>query len=192
VRGRHAHAWCLAYLDDRWQEVDTTPGTWVQREAERAAFWEPFYDLLSNAWFSFAIWRESGSPWRLYVFGIGLAGLAYIGYRQMRGSRWHRTRPRDGRRSSESRWPGLDSAFYRIERLLERRLTPRNPGEPLGVWARRLPATVDDERRKLEALIATHYRLRFDPEGLDTNERRQFDREVEAWIEAYRREPPNR
>ncbi|EDN72323.1 hypothetical protein BGS_0575 [Beggiatoa sp. SS] len=45
VRQRHAHAWALAYINERWQIVDTTPAAWISLEEEIAAWWKPIYDL---------------------------------------------------------------------------------------------------------------------------------------------------
>ena len=40
VRQRHAHAWCLAYVDGSWRDFDVTPATWVEAEESRAAWTE--------------------------------------------------------------------------------------------------------------------------------------------------------
>ena len=33
VRARQAHAWAVAYVDDEWVNMDTTPGTWQEPPA---------------------------------------------------------------------------------------------------------------------------------------------------------------
>src|SRR5207248_1829101 len=57
VRARHAHAWCLAWVNGAWQEIDNTPGVWEAVEAGRASFWEPISDGWSRLVFGFSKWR---------------------------------------------------------------------------------------------------------------------------------------
>src|SRR6201999_3859685 len=47
VRERHAPAWTLAWIDGKWQDIDTTPGTWVSAEKEQASIFEPISDFFS-------------------------------------------------------------------------------------------------------------------------------------------------
>lgn len=172
ARGRDAHAWCLAYIDGRWQEVDTTPGDWREREALLAGWWEGVGDWVSHAWYRFALWRQRGGNWRIYVFALSVATLSWLAWRQLRGSRWRRARAaRSGDDRAET-WPGMDSEFYAVIRELERAHGTRPAHEPLRDWVRRLRLDRGEAygERLLEALLL-HYRLRFDPRGLVEQER---------------------
>jgi hypothetical protein len=190
VRERHAHAWCLAYLDGRWRDIDTTPANWHERESSQAPFWEPARDLFSNAWFAFNAWRQSDSSWRAYLFIGALAVLAFMAYRQLAGSRWRRAR-----RSAKpgDRWlgrRGVDSEFYEIERRLGTRLAPRAPAESLFAWAHRLRLSPDGLAARLEKIIRLHYRYRFDPNGLSEADRAALRSAVADWIARYRQARP--
>ena len=45
VRARHAHAWARVHVDGTWQELDTTPSTWLAAESEEASPLQPLLDL---------------------------------------------------------------------------------------------------------------------------------------------------
>ncbi len=57
VRKRHAHAWALAWIDGRWQELDTTPAVWAAQEEDAASALQPLYDLLSLLNYRLALWQ---------------------------------------------------------------------------------------------------------------------------------------
>ena len=61
VRARHAHAWAQAWIDGRWQALDTTPADWAQQEDASASPLRPVYDLMSWLYYRFAVWSAQGS-----------------------------------------------------------------------------------------------------------------------------------
>ena len=75
-------------------------------------------------------------------------------------------------------WPGLDSEFYAIEKKIAARGGPRQGNEPLTDWLER--ATRDPAlkalRKPLRELVRLHYRCRFDPRGLNTEDREALRR----------------
>jgi hypothetical protein len=186
ARERHAHAWCLAYVDGRWREVDTTPGDWQAIEAQRASLLEPLYDWFSSLWFRFAVWRQSGSPWQLYAFAAGVVALTYLGWRQLRGARWRRAR-REKRPARRQQQPGWDSEFYQLERKLTGSQAPRHPAESASAWANRLALSSERLRALLQEILRLHYRYRFDPRGLAGDERRRLREAVSQFLTGYER-----
>jgi hypothetical protein len=185
VRMRDGHAWCLVWdkKDGVWQNFDTTPGTWIQEEDERASPFQFISDFQS--WAEFEVLRffyYSHSNIREYVFWALIPALAFLLYRIFRSSRRHKKDEEPVRAGR----PGLDSEFYRLEQKLIQIGPAREPGEPLSIWLRR--ATKDrhltDLKQPLENLLRLHYRYRFDPSGLDPDERRALRREVEACLSA--------
>ncbi|MFO1459531.1 MAG: transglutaminase domain-containing protein [Verrucomicrobiota bacterium] len=173
ARGRDAHAWCIAFVDGRWREVDTTPGIWREREAGRARLWEGVADLFSDAWFRFALWRQQGGNWQVAVFAAGMMVLSWMGWRQLRGSRWRRTPVATASRRPGERRPGWDSEFYPVLERLEKRRGIREPFETLPAWFRRTESTfgMPGYSGTLDEALELHLRLRFDPLGLDPAER---------------------
>ena len=83
------------------------------------------------------------------------------------------------------RWPGHDSAFYRLEKKLAARGLPRPPGEPLTEWLERTltePACAG-LRAPLRELLRLHYRCRFDPRGLEEKDRLALVQKVELCLQ---------
>ncbi len=184
VRSRHAHAWALAWIDDRWQEVDNTPGNWNSIEAARASIWEPIGDWFSKVWLRFNEWRQGDSQLRVYIFGAGILILGFMAWRQVSGRRWRRSKKSIGARKKHA-VPGLDSAFYQIEKRLGRAFAPRHDAEPMRPWIDRLLPDQPLLAGQLAELADLHNRLRFDPVGLNTTDRRRLNDGVQHWLVRY-------
>ncbi|XOV87149.1 MAG: DUF4129 domain-containing transglutaminase family protein [Pseudomonadota bacterium] len=181
VRARHAHAWAIAWVDNRWQVVDTTPGTWASLEAEQSGLFRPLIDLLSNSTFKLQRWwagqRLADYETELYVLG-GLLLIVLV-WRIARSEQVIINR-RDDTAVSAPPYPGMDSPFFEIEsKLLEEGLV-RAPGETLGHYLQRIG------QQDLLPLLEFHYRLRFDPAGLPDADTTRLRERARAWIEHAR------
>lgn len=186
VRRRHAHSWALAYIDGAWRDVDFTPASWPALEKETAPWWEELYDLGSRIAFLFSRWRSSEGDrgalqvfvWLLIPIGLVLAWRLYFKERVKQA----RTK-RDGRRATLT-GPGSDSVFYRIVSHLERAGLPRRPGETLSQWIWRVAADDGDAASKesLRAALVLHYRYRFDPAGLPSEQAQALRSRVTEWL----------
>jgi transglutaminase-like putative cysteine protease len=188
VRARDAHAWTLAWIDDAWVEVDTTPPVWISEETGPASAWQPVSDLWEWTTFLFSRWRWSERQDRLTGnLGWLLIPLLALLVWRLRARRHRATAPLDAA-AGEGRPPGAgqDSEFYRVERRLIELGFERPAGAPLGRWldavAETAPAVAPGP---LRALLALHYRYRFDPDGLATGERQRLRAEAEAWLAAH-------
>jgi transglutaminase-like putative cysteine protease len=182
VRARHAHAWAMAYLDGAWRPIDNTPGGWVQREAALASLWSPVSDWFSQVWLEFTRWRMGESRWRAVVFCIGMALLAGMAWRELRGGRWQRWRNDRKAKEVTRAWPGTDSEFYQVEKRLHRRGALRSPGEPYFPWLRRQNLDQGQAGELLQKLVILHYRLRFRPGGLSHAERDELRAGVTTYL----------
>ena len=171
ARGRDAHAWCLAYVDGRWQMVDTTPGSWREREEAQAGWWEGIVDLVSNLRFEFVKWRQEGGNWRIIVFVAGSLVLAWMAWRQLRGSRWRAGRKSTRTGSSRPAQLGLDSEFFAVVQALEKAHGGRLPHETTRAWMGRLGLDRAPRGESLRQVLQLHNRLRFDPRGLPEPDR---------------------
>lgn len=173
VRERHAHSWCLAWLNGAWREFDPTPGGWVAAETLRASPWEVITDRWSRVWYEFSKWRYGQTGLRRYLGWIIVPVLVLLVIQLIRQRGWRRSGAANRGGSAGRVWPGLDSEFYRVQRRLgELGLGPM-PGEPMRAWLRRLQqATLPPAAQPLLAtLLALHYRYRFDPLGLEPADR---------------------
>lgn len=183
VRMRDGHAWTLVW-DKRnhvWQNFDTTPGTWVGEEEDRASPFQFLSDFQS--WAQYQILRffyYSHSNIREYIFWALIPALAFLLYRIFRSSR----RYQEDEKPAGTDRPGLDSEFYRLERKLIQMGSVREPGEPLSLWLQRVTKDpgLAGLKQSLENLLVLHYRYRFDPGGLDPAERQALRREVDVCL----------
>ena len=177
VRKRHAHAWAIAFVNDRWVVVDTTPSEWLAIEEDKAGWLQPLWDRVSNNWFLFLRWwnvQELEDYEReLYIFGAILA-LILI----WRISTSEQVTLEDADADKVDSWilPGRESPFFRIEEQLSMRGYSRSRGELIGKWLIRI------ERPELLPLLTYHNRWRFDPRGISITEKRQLAEQVQEWL----------
>lgn len=183
VRERHAHAWCIAWMNGAWRDVDTTPASWAGIEAQRASTWEQWTDAWSDFWFKFSAWRWGKGEWKQYLIWLVVPLILIAGWRLVARKQWNRSRSADAAKDNREAGPGLDSEFYRIERAFAGRGLGREPDETLATWSRRVAATSPADASQLAALLQVHYRLRFDPSGLSGAERESFRTSVGEWLE---------
>lgn len=182
VRQRHGHAWCLAWMDGAWRDVDLTPPDWSKTEEQRANGWERLKDRWSDFWFAFSQWRWGKGEWKQYLIWLVLPLLVIALWRLMAGKQWNRSR-KSGELEKRGPVPGIDSEFYLVERALAARGLERHAEETPVAWVRRITAVDPQLGRTLPPMLNAHYRLRFDPEGLDDGARQIFRRAVHDWLD---------
>ncbi len=187
VRGRHAHAWALAFVEGHWRIIDTTPSVWAQRDSSRDSVLRPLADLASWARHAFLYWRwhqEDPGSTRIPVYAWLLVPLVtWLAWRLLRGKRAkvRRTPDTDVRGLL---FPGADSAFFAVARRVEQTGWPRDVGEPLHRWIARIslsphfPWSPDE----LLSLARLHNRYRYSPGGLNAEERAELHRQVSGWL----------
>ena len=181
VRQRDAHAWCLVWNEAKqfWEDLDTTPASWVVEEGRSASNWQFLSDVWSRFWFELAKVRWGQTHLRQYILWALVPVLALLLYQIIFRARRQRRSKKQGAEDYLA-WPGLDSEFYLLEKALVRRGLNREPGEPLSSWL--LRASNDPGlarlRDQLLQLLQLHYRYRFDPHGLSVNERGALNRQA--------------
>ena len=174
IRARHAHAWTMAWLDDRWEVIDPTPPSLWEEEALDNPL-RPLLDLFSllSFWISPEAGLREESNWDdqrlLWLLLPLLAALAGSMLRRPRIV-WHAD-------EGSTALPGTDSEFYRVVARLEQRHGKRPTGEPLSRWLQRC----GPDRLVRSAMLQLHYRLRFDPQGLPPAARSRLRRLAGVW-----------
>lgn len=183
IRERHAHAWCLAWANGAWHDIDNTPGSWVQAEAEHASLWEPLSDLWSKAWFAFSKFRWGQTEIRKYLIWIVVPPLVIVVARLAFSKQWRRARE-EARAKAAARalLAGLDSEFFLIEKRLAELGLERRTSETLAAWLARVRAAGMPAVASLEPALTLHYQLRFDPKGVSAEERALLREKVQAWL----------
>ena len=193
VRQHDAHAWCLVWDERRqsWRDFDPTPGTWVALDAAQSSWYQRLSDLWARIAFEISKFRWGQTHVRQYILWTVLPVLALLLYQILFRSRKGRGRNKNGHSSDGTDWPGLDSEFYELERLLSDRGLARNPSEPLWAWSQRVAKdeTVGSVGDELRQLLALHYRYRFDPAGLGPAERGQLSQQARACRALLERTP---
>jgi len=192
VRQRDAHAWCLVWDQEheRWRDFDPTPPTWVAAESQRASRLQPLQDAWSWFSFEFSKFRWGQSHLRQYILWGLVPILAVLLYQIIARSR-RRLRLKEQDLDQSRPWPGLDSEFYQLERRLAALGLARQTSEPLSNWLER--ALQDHDLAELEEplreLLRLHYRYRFDPRGLNREEREELRRAAQACLARVRPAP---
>lgn len=184
VRRRHAHAWALAFIDGRWQDVDTTPPVWVEEDAANASMLAGVYDFASWFWHHVTRLRvqddEGGGRnnllWLLAPLFLVLAWRLRL-YKRIRLP----GKAADG--GAQNVRTGEDSECYRIVEHYVSQGVQRRPGDTLINWLDGLAAGESGERRQmLQEILGLHYRYRFDPAGLSGTERSRLRELVSGWL----------
>jgi protein-glutamine gamma-glutamyltransferase len=191
VRASDAHAWTLVWDPGQktWLDFDTTPASWIKEEAKRKSPFRWLADAWSRLVFEFSKFRWGQSKLRQYLLWIMIPGLVLLLYQIL----FRRGRRRQGKPKSDAdflaNYPGLDSDFYKLEKEIARRGVPRDPSEPLNEWLRRVALTPDFSGLSgpLQELLRLHYRYRFDPLGLDEDDRRALHEQTRACLESLSR-----
>lgn len=186
VRLRDAHAWTLVWNPEKqiWDDLDTTPASWVKEEAARASAFQWLQDAWNWLGFQFAKLRYGQTNLRLYLLILIVPGLAVLLYQIL--FRRGRRRKKGQKATEIFDWPGLDSEFYQLERQLSERGLVRGASEPLNEWLARVATTprLAELAAPMQEILRLHYRYRFDPLGLSETDRDILRRQVRACLES--------
>lgn len=171
VRNRDAHAWAMVFHNGTWHDLDATPATWVESEAQQASPFQGISDAWSRLLFEFARIRYGQTHLRTYILWALVPVLLLLAVQIFRKRRNRRVK--DSEALAATTWPGLDSELYSLESKLSARGVRRRPDEPLTSWLLRAAqsAGVSGADMCFQDLLRLHYKYRFDPLGLDANER---------------------
>jgi len=182
ARARDAHSWVIAYVDDKWITLDTTPAIWAPMEAEDEVWWQPVADLWSWLGYSFTTWkdyREEGNS--IFIYLLLALVIIYFFWRLLTDSRFISLRKKTPLQSSTPEKPGQNSPIYKLTRQLEENGEERPQGMTLHMWL--LAKGNYYKNSLLLPLLDLHYRYRFDPEGLSQNELIIFEDKVNKLLE---------
>ncbi len=164
MRGSHAHAWCSAWIDGKWQIVDLTPPDWLSQENEKnqAAWSQGFKDWFQSVKQDFMIWRtneDNKSLMDTVMWILGGLLLAWFGYRLFKAK---------AKQGDEDECNGstLDYELPKEMELLETQLSLVIGKRPLSQtflrWVYEAETKLDhDLFSKLKRLVNLHEESRF-------------------------------
>ena len=187
VRSRDAHAWTLAYIDGRWQSIDTTPPDWAAQESAMASPLQIVGDLF--AFISFQTGyriRQLGELGLKEVLAITIPLFCYLLWRSIQVFQGQRKANEfNDQKISSYMSTGLDSELYQIETYLKARGLERSPAESFLQWGDRLRKVLSAKQyATLQELLSLHYRYRFDPQGLNQEERQCLRALSKTWLDS--------
>jgi Transglutaminase-like enzymes, putative cysteine proteases len=181
-RASHAHSWAQAYINNAWRVVDTTPPVWAALEESDKSTFQGLLDLWS--WAAYLIVTGPSSEMvetrSIALMLLTASFLMYLIWRVLLRKRLKKSAALLPAVTPSGR-QGADSSFYRLMSQLENKYSPRRPAETLLQWI--LHIEKKHGLQGLMPLIALHYRARFDPQGLDTMEKKQLDELVRLKLE---------
>lgn len=179
IRERHAHAWAIAYIEDRWVVVDMTPQIWAEAEAAQASVLRPLLDFMANRAFLVQLWWNDTTleDFEIWLYLIGAALALTLAWRILRSEQVTLPDPSKTVAGEAHIGQGLDSPFFRIEQYNQGKGLVRERGESFSRWLARI------DLLELLPLLKLHNRYRFDPRGLDEEERTTLVSGVQAWLE---------
>jgi transglutaminase-like putative cysteine protease len=172
VRERHGHAWAVAYLGDRWLEVDSTPAGWEEAEKSEFPVYQPVKDWWEQFTFGFLEWRWLGD-WGVMRMVAPFVATPLIGFLAWRifGRRMFQ---RTTRYRETQTWPGADSEYFLLEKRLEKAGLARGNEEETTEWLERIAPDSPTLAEALGRIVRIHYKYRFNPEGIDAAEREEL------------------
>lgn len=188
VRERHAHAWARAWIGEQWVDIDTTPPQWFGIEGGNAGLWEAVSDAwawVKFAWGRYQTGEEDAVP-RPVLIGLLVILFGWLAWRIFRQPA-KRAMEGASKPGATVAVNGADSEFYRIEKFLAGLQLGRGPAEPLREWLARIGRSESLVRgaEDLRAIVALHYRLRFDPQPMEAAAREELRLSVERWLAAF-------
>ena len=186
VRLSDAHAWCRVWnpASGTWEDLDTTPGVWITKEQEKKSAFQFLGDSWSRLVFEFSKLRWGQGNLRGYILWSLVPVLALLLYQIILRSGKRRKIATGNSVAEDDTRPGLDSELYQLESELSKRGLIRNPSEPFSAWLQRIAEEPEFSpfRDILPSMLRLHYRYRFDPKGLNDNERESLRSEVAACL----------
>ncbi len=185
VRLNHAHAWAMAWHNGKWWDLDTTPSTWYQQEADAAPLWQPLFDFISDLYYRYALLQLTprDGQWNPWLWGLLALLFMSLGYRLRPGKGFRILRK--NRERLGKRWP--DTPLTTIEAVLQQAGFPRQPWETYRGWTQRLKKEplLDGIVGELEEIVRLHYRLRYRDNGLDRAESERMQQLAQKWLGSW-------
>ncbi|MBD2139413.1 transglutaminase domain-containing protein [Anabaena sp. FACHB-1237] len=192
VRSRNAHAWTLVYIDNKWQALDTTPPSWITIENSNFSPLSFIGDYWSFITFTISEWLKILVNSQAFKYGWWLIFPLLFLRVWLSGNKSNVKRlkiQQAGKNLIIDNIKIENHYFELIEKALNDLGFVRYPYESCKQWMLRLKQEmpVCDLIDDLETFIELYYRDRFDPQGINDDERDQLQSSLELWLKTYSR-----
>ncbi|NNE36704.1 MAG: transglutaminase domain-containing protein, partial [Gammaproteobacteria bacterium] len=181
ARSRDAHSWALAFVNDEWRIVETTPSVWAPYEDANASLFEPFMDIYSWLSYRYALFQardeleQEETNYDLLYLLIPL--VLFLIWRLFFKQRINKNKAASIIRSIR-RKQGVDSVFYMLINEFKQAGYARRDGETLSSWMNRINEKGDFP--ELEEALQLHYQYRFDPATNGKQIQKELTRRVKS------------
>lgn len=189
IRQRDAHAWVRVFVNGRWQDLDTTPGNFLNIDA-RSYSGAGVSDLFSYLGFALSRLRHEIGKDFLDRYGllliVPLLGMLFL--RLRKGGRIKKVAQKNER--DKNRHQGKRQvSFYLLEAVMAEKGHPRKGHETYLAWLDRIRPVFGKNRqyKQLLSLLAAHNRLFFG-EKIEPDNTEQLTFAIEKWIERFESE----
>lgn len=171
VRGTHGHAWATAWLDGRWEVIDTTPPDWLAQDSAGIDFWQRVQDWWEEKRLAFQEWRTSRDAGGLLAWlAPTLAGVVVLytllRFLLRRKKKQVPTAPPTNELPEYQTWDGT-SRWSALLPMIEGTRGKRPENLPALAWVRGFDDWPPALRAGAAALVRDHYRRRFGVTGSD-------------------------
>jgi transglutaminase-like putative cysteine protease len=187
VRERHAHAWSLAYINGKWQAVDTTPSNWTSQEDATVSKFAWVGDLWSFVTFQASLWFKHILGYFWQYAGIVLGGFILWWLWQRRGKKRGFVKVEKLKKKEHIAQTKIIKRreFDLIEQKLNQLGFIRYPAESWKNWLKRLQSEQPNLLilQDLLPLIELYYSDRFDPQGISQQERERLKVLIKGWLQ---------
>lgn len=192
VRSRNAHAWTLVYIDNKWQALDTTPPSWITIENSNFSqlsfigdYWS-FFKFTISQWLKILVNSQAFKYGWWLIFPL-LFLRAWFSGKKSNVKRFKIKQPQENSMKNNMKIENHD--FQLIEKAFNDLGFVRYPYESYKEWMLRLreEMPVCDLIDDLETFIELYYRDRFDPQGINDDEKDQLQLSLESWLKTYSR-----
>jgi hypothetical protein len=190
VRSRHAHAWVLVHIKGKWYNLDTTPSAWISIEEENISGLSLISDVFSYVLFKFSEWRwnEETKAWEKFSLVLLIPLVIILLRRIYSKKKIQRVLRSPGQKTRAEICFEKKSVFFQIEKQLNALGFKRHSWETLQHWIVRIentaPAIVSHTR--LLPTLSLHYRSRFGHHGLNSQEKKELDKNVNAVLDTLK------
>lgn len=163
ARSRHAHSWVMAYVDDKWIKIDTTPSIWADLESENKSSFQFMGDLwswmglMTNKLANSKSFQQLDTTWIITGLFIMLVMMIWV-----RKKKQPRSTSAIIAEKTKIELSGQDSPLFEYIRALETSGHHRNPGETLQEWFNRLSEKIPGLNNT--EVIQKHNEYRFNPD----------------------------
>ncbi len=190
VRQRDAHAWVKVYLNGQWENFDTTPASFLQKDSQLVQT-SALTNILSFIRFKLFQLRHEVGKKMMEKYGFWLVlPLAIILIFRLKKSNTIKKSKSLVKKPSENSGRSSHDSFFLIEKLLLKKGYPKYSYETYLSWYNRVVPDFDDPhvRDRFFRILSQYNKWRFSRLGIDDIQKRQFDLDIDfilKKIESY-------